>query len=88
MMQWFQKLLSTFEMKKKFPPSQLRHIFVDERCSSDSSAGPSNKAAARIMGNSVERWEISYDKNVHQRSVEEGVKAMQQWREALKTLVD
>ncbi len=51
--QWFQQLLAKFDFKNKFPPSKLRHIFVDERCSTDSVAGPSNKAAARLMGNSV-----------------------------------
>jgi hypothetical protein len=52
-MQWFQQLLAKFTFKNKFPPSKLRHIFVDERCSADYVEGPSNKAAARLMGNSV-----------------------------------
>lgn len=52
-LQWFQQLLGNFGFKNKFPPMQLRHIFVDERCSADCIKGPSNKAAARIMGNST-----------------------------------
>jgi hypothetical protein len=52
-LQWFQGLLAKFKFANRFAPSQLRHIFVDERCSADCLEGPSNKAAARIMGNSV-----------------------------------
>lgn len=52
-MQWWQDLLRRFEFENKFPPSKLRHIFVDERLGLDSVEGPNNKATARIMGNCV-----------------------------------
>jgi hypothetical protein len=52
-MQWWQDLLGRYSFENKFPPSRLRHIFVDERLGLDSVDGPDNKAAARIMGNSV-----------------------------------
>lgn len=84
--QWFQQLLCDFDFSNKFPPSQLRHIFVDERCSADAVAGPSSKGAARIMGNSVERWAISYDRNLHTREVQAAADAMESWREELIAL--
>jgi hypothetical protein len=40
------------------------------------------------MGNSVERWAISYDRNIHVREVQAAVQAMQQWREELLALVE
>lgn len=53
--QWFQEMLSAYQVIGRFTPNQLRHIFVDERCSQDAVGGPKNEGAARIMGNSVER---------------------------------
>lgn len=85
--QWFSELLAKFSMPFKFPPSKLRHIFVDERCSAEHVTGPSNKGAARVMGNSVERWAISYDRNLHTREVQIAVDSMEQWREQLLALV-
>jgi len=49
--QWFQKMLSTYKAPFRIAPMELRHIFVDERCGSDASDGPNNRAAARVMGN-------------------------------------
>jgi hypothetical protein len=85
---WWQSMLNRFEAPFRFPPSQLRHIFVDERCSTDHCNGPENRGAARVMGNSVERWAISYDSNIHVREVQAAVQAMQQWREELLALVE
>lgn len=85
--QWFQQLLSTHGATFRFPPSQLRHIFVDERCSAEAVGGPSNVGAARIMGNSVERWAISYDRNLHTREVQAAANAMEEWRKELLALV-
>lgn len=53
---WFQQLLAKVERPSSlhfppFCPSNLRHIFVDERCCEDRVQGPANRAAARIMGN-------------------------------------
>lgn len=86
--QWFQQVQAQFSAPFRFPPGQLRHIFVDERCSAEAVAGPSNKGAARIMGNSTERWAISYDRNLPQREVNAAVSAMQQWREQLLALCE
>lgn len=86
--QWFQELLCNFRAPFRFPPSQLRHIFVDERCSAEHVAGPSGQGAARIMGNSVGRWAISYDKNLHTREVQAAVDAMEQWRSELLALIE
>lgn len=85
---WFQQLLSSHKAPFKFPPSQLRHIFVDERCSAEAVGGPSDAGAARIMGNSVERWAISYDRNLHTREVQTAADAMEMWRTELLSLVE
>lgn len=85
--QWFQQLLAKFDAPFRFPPSQLRHIFVDERCSAEAVGGPSGSGAARIMGNSVERWAISYDRNLHTREVQAAANAMDQWRAELLALM-
>jgi len=58
---WFRELLAKIERPAPvnfppFSPSNLRHIFVDERCCEDSVQGPANRAAARIMGNSEARY--------------------------------
>jgi hypothetical protein len=88
MSQWFQTLLGKFNAPFKCTPRQLRHIFVDERCSNVAVQGPTNKGAARIMGNSFERWGISYDKNLHNREVQGAASAMEQWREQLLALLN
>jgi hypothetical protein len=82
-------MLARFEVPfSKFPPSKLRHIFVDERCSHGSVNGPEMRGAARVMGNSVERWAISYDRNIHTREVQGAVEAMEGWRNELLALVE
>ena len=85
---WFNELQSLSEAPFRFPPNQLRHIFVDERCSEEAAAGPRNRGAARIMGNSEERWSLSYDRNLHQREVGAAVRAMEQWRSELLSLTE
>jgi hypothetical protein len=84
--QWFQKMLGRFEAPFRFAPSNLRHIFVDDMCSGKHVAGPDHNGAARIMGNSVERWAISYDRNMHSRQVQAAVQAMEGWRQELLSL--
>lgn len=87
--QWFNALLATYNQPFKFCPRDLRHIFVDERMGGVDGTmvdGPSNQGAAYIMGNSVERWAISYDRNLHSRNVRMCVEAMESWREELATL--
>lgn len=86
--QWFQQLLSIHDASFRFPPNQLRHMFVDERCSAEAVSGPKGSGAARIMGNSVERWAISYDRNLQKREVQAAANAMEGWREELLSLID
>lgn len=51
--EWFQYVLATYSAPFRFAPSELRHIFVDERCGNGAAEGPDGKGAARVMGN---RW--------------------------------
>ena len=81
--QWFNKLLEEGGGAPfpTFPPSKLRHIFVEERQSDQAAPGPSNRAAARIMGNSERVWDTHYDRHFSQREVDAAVGAMAQWRD-------
>lgn len=63
------------------PPSKLRHVFVAERRSSDRAAGPSDAAAARVMGHSAEQWSKWYDVHLHNRESQNAVDAMSTWRQ-------
>lgn len=63
------------------PPSKLRHVFVAERRSDDRAAGPSDAAAARVMGHSVAQWDKSYDVQLHNRQSQTAVNAMPAWRQ-------
>lgn len=66
-----------------FPPSRIRHIFVDERRSLDPAPGPSNHGAATVMGNSVAQWDRSYDLGMRSRETQAAVDAMPGWRAAM-----
>lgn len=86
--QWWQRLLSVFGAPFRFPPSKLRHIFVSERRSEHRVRGPNDAQAARIMMNSVERWEISYNLNrFSDYEIQAAADAMETWREELLALV-
>lgn len=65
------------------PPSKLRHIFVGERRSDDAAPGPSDAAAARVMGHSEIQWSMWYDVHRHKRQCQHGVDAMAVWRQHL-----
>ena len=81
---WFSRMLVDHKAPfPNFPPSKLRHVFVDERQSDMAAPGPSNRSAARIMGNSERVWATHYDHHLPQREVDGAVQAMAQWREAL-----
>lgn len=41
-----------------------------------------------VVACSVERWAISYDRNLHTREVQAAVSAMNEWRNELLSLVD
>ena len=62
------------------PPSKLRQVFVAERRSDDRAAGPSDAAAARVMGHSAAQW-TTYDVHLHNRETQIAVDAMPTWRQ-------
>ena len=64
------------------PPSKLRHVFVGERRSDDRAAGPSDAAAARVMGHSAAQWHW-YDVHQHNRESQNAVDAMPVWRQQM-----
>ena len=80
---YFNKVLQRIGSPAVFPPSRIRHIFVDERRSLDAAPGPSNVGAATVMGNSVGQWDRSYDLGMRSRETQAAVDAMPQWREAM-----
>lgn len=65
------------------PPSKLRHVFVAERRSNDRAAGPSDAAAARVMGHSAKQWSKSYDVHMHSRESQTAIDAMSIWRKEM-----
>lgn len=85
---WFMRLHSSFpNICTTFAPSNLRHVFVDERRGGigedPPEEGPSDWGAARAMGNSEARWDTSYDRHRHARELQAAVGAMDTWRERL-----
>ena len=78
---YFMKITRAIE--PNFPnlaPSLLRHVFVDERKSKARVAGPEDKGAAHVMGNSERQWEESYDLKFDTREAQAAVDAMDTWR--------
>ncbi|DBA81080.1 TPA: hypothetical protein ACH3X2_000803 [Trebouxia sp. C0005] len=67
------------------PPSMCRHIFVDERRSSDRVEGPSDRGAAMAMGHSQDAWNKHYEmqRHFHPRDCQAAVNAMDTWRDNL-----
>lgn len=87
--QWFSTLLARYSFRPIFTPNELRHVFVDSICSSEDGVQRQElRGFARIMGNSVERWGISYDRNLSKRTVEEAASEMEEWRHQLLALLD
>ena len=76
-------LLRRLGCKQAFPPSWLRHIFVDERRSKARVEGPSDVGASQVMGNSVAQWDKTYDLEYDSRNAQEAVNAMDKWRGCL-----
>ena len=68
----------------RIPPSQLRHIFVDERRSRQRVEGPDDAAAAQVMGNSTQASSKIYDLHFDVREAQAAVDAMQTWRQHLQ----
>jgi hypothetical protein len=66
-----------------FGPQRARSIFVEERRREERVEGPSDPAAAKIMGNSVATWDKVYDKYYTSRMTGEAAAAMEGWREAM-----
>lgn len=64
-------------------PSKCRQVFVHERRSHSRVEGPSDSAAAMVMGHSVHQWSKWYDLDFKAREAQQAVDAMTPWREAL-----
>jgi hypothetical protein len=86
--QWFAALQLRHSAGWRVCARNLRHVFVDERMREERVAGPSNRGAARIMGNCEERWAISYAVNLPSREVQAAAEAMEQWRQELLALTE
>lgn len=57
---YYLALLNEEMPQVKFGPRRLRHVFVTNRLDKPEVAGPSNEAAALVMGNSVRHWKETY----------------------------
>ncbi len=80
---YFQNTLSRWTNGElKIPPSFLKHIFVDERRSTNAAPGPKEQCSARVMGNSTKQWDEKYDKNKKKREAQQHVDGLKAWREA------
>ena len=71
-------------MDMDIAPQVLRHIFIHDRSSANPMAGPSDRDASLVMGNSEKAWAAFYqlsrwDGRAAQRAADE----MQSWRAAL-----
>ena len=80
---YWKGLLEKAGSHAQFPPQRLRHIFVDERRGADRVAGPSDRGAAMVMGNSERTWDAIYDIRFHRRHAQHAVDAMTVWRSSL-----
>ena len=69
-------------------PGILRHIFVEERMSSDPAPGPSNTDAAHCMTHSELMWKAYYDLGLQSREAQRAIGAMAEWRDTLKAMTD
>ena len=79
----FHALMKQLGSAAHFPPTQLRHIFVDERRGRDRVEGPDDVAAAQVMGTSKAQWDKSYDLLYGRREAQAAVDAMAAWRSQL-----
>ena len=60
--------------------SMCRQLFVEERQSNNAVAGPSNPAAATVMGHIVQQCRKWYDVHYHPRLAQNSVDSMDTWR--------
>jgi hypothetical protein len=68
-----------------FGPQRCRSIFVQERRLrlGERAPGPSDAAAAMIMGHSLTAWDRHYDRQFCSTAAQEAVDTMDSWREAM-----
>ena len=66
-----------------FGPHFLRHVFVGERMSSHSVAGPDHAGAAHCMSNSLPAWLKSYNQKTSNFQGQMAVNSMAEWRNNL-----
>lgn len=65
-------------------PQHLRHIFIEERRDRNPVAGPSDRGASLVMGNSLGAWAAWYDLSRWDgRAAQRAVDDMQPWRAAM-----
>ena len=79
----FRKLYSKAGAPASITPQRLRHIWVSERFAEDRAPGPDDSAAARIMGNSVAQWEVTYDIGGARRDAVHTAATMMAWRQCM-----
>ena len=82
--QVFGELLAMGGTSFSFPPSRLRHIFVEERLTFQDMPGPSHEAAAHAMGNSVETWVKHYHTTYSSMAASRAVEEMAAMRDAFR----
>ncbi len=79
----FKRIYRKAETPGSICPRRLRHIWVSERFSEARAPGPNDSAAARIMGNSVAQWEVTYDIGGARRDAVHTAAAMMAWRQSM-----
>ena len=82
----FKRMLHKLGMPRAMDiaPQVLRHIFTDERSCANPVAGPSDRDASLVMGNSEKAWAASYQlSRWHGRAAQRAADEMQSWGAAL-----
>ena len=82
----FRRILQSFGMPRALAiaPQTLRHIFIDERSAASPVAGPNDRDASLVMGNSVAAWGAWYQLSRWDgRAAQRAADQMQPWRAAM-----
>lgn len=66
----------------RFTPRKLRHVYVTNRMEHPEQPGPSNAAAAIIMGNSEREWREAYHPHHRAQQAAAAIKASKAWAAA------
>jgi hypothetical protein len=81
---YFRKLISGWTGGKlQVPPSYLKHIFAEERCSETAVAGPTTQQSAIVMGHTAKQLHNTYDVGKRRRDAQMHVDQLKTWREQL-----